>query len=125
MLETRVIGACLIAALALTSAGCGGGVNKKVCGRLERTLADIRRQAMSKVDDPASVAQAYASGAATLRQQAGNTDGKLKKSADKAAVALDRLGGQVRAAADGTGSGVDSSELINATTELKRTCGGS
>ncbi|MEV0406733.1 hypothetical protein [Actinoallomurus sp. NPDC050550] len=124
MLETRVIGACLIAALALTTAGCGG-VDKKACGRLERTLADIRQQAMGQVDNPVRVAQAYTSGAATLRHQAESTDGKLKKSADKAAGALDRLGGQVRAAADGTGSGVDSSELISATNELKRTCGGS
>jgi hypothetical protein len=125
MLETRVIGACLIAALTLTTTGCGGGVDKKACGLLERTLADIRQQAMSQVDDPAHVAQAYTSGAATLRRQAASTEGKLKKSADKAASALDRLGGQVRAAADGTGSGVNSSELISATTELKRTCGGS
>ncbi|GAA4631851.1 hypothetical protein GCM10023196_062850 [Actinoallomurus vinaceus] len=125
MLETRVIGACLLAALALATAGCGGGVDKKACGRLENTLADIRRQAMSQVDDPTHVAQAYTSGAATLRRQAESTDGKLKKSADNAAGALEALGRQVRAAADGTGSGVDSSQLISATTELKRTCGGS
>jgi hypothetical protein len=124
MLQTRVVGACLCAALALLStAGCGGGTDKKACGRLEDTLSGIRRQAMAQVDDPDRVAQTYTSGAATLRAQAKETDGRLRTSAEKAAGALDRLGRQVKAAADGTGSDVDSSALIAATNDLKRACG--
>ncbi|MCO6010202.1 hypothetical protein NE236_35080 [Actinoallomurus purpureus] len=125
MLETRVIGACVLAALALSTAACGSGVDKKACGRLENTLSGIRQQAMTHVDDPGRVAQTYAAGAVTLRDQAKQTDGKLRKSAEKAAGALDQLGRQVKAAADGTGSSVDSSPLIAATNDLKRSCGGS
>ncbi|MEV5753412.1 hypothetical protein AB0L00_36805 [Actinoallomurus sp. NPDC052308] len=122
MLQTRVLSLCLLGALALSAAGCGG-VNKKACGRLENTLNGIRRQAMAQVDDPTQVARTYASGAATLRGQAKKTDGNLRKSAEKAAGALDQLGRQVQAAADGTGSSVDSSALIAATNDLKHTCG--
>jgi hypothetical protein len=123
MLQTRVLSACLLGALALSTAGCGGGVDKKACGRLETTLNGIRQQAMAQVDDPAKVAQTYASGAVTLRAQAQETKGGLRDSAEKAAGALDQLGRQVRAAADGTGSSVDPSALITATSDLKHTCG--
>ncbi|MFL6051768.1 MAG: hypothetical protein ACJ72W_02455 [Actinoallomurus sp.] len=124
MLQTRLIGACLLTALVLSATGCGG-VDKKACGRLENTLNGIRQQAMTQVDDPDRVAQTYASGAATLRDQAKGTDGSLRKSAEKAAGALEQLGRQVKAAADGTGSNVDSSALIAATNDLQRACRGS
>jgi hypothetical protein len=124
MLQSRLIGACLLTALALSATGCGG-VDKKACGRLENTLNGIRQQAMTQVDAPGRVAQTYASGAATLRDQAKSTDGNLRKSAEKAAGALEQLGRQVKAAADGTGSNVDSSALIAATNDLKRACRGS
>ncbi|MCO5974212.1 hypothetical protein [Actinoallomurus soli] len=122
MFLSRVLSVCLLGALALSTAGCGG-VDKKACGRLESTLNGIRRQAMTQVDDPLRVAQTYSSGAAILRDQAKGTDGSLRRSAEKAAGALDQLGRQVKAAADGTGSSVDSSALIAATSELKHTCG--
>jgi hypothetical protein len=122
MLQTRLIGACLLTVLVLSATGCGGGVDKKACGRLENTLNGIRQQAMTQVDDPGRVAQTYASGAATLRDQAKDTDGSLRQSAEKAAGALEQLGLQVKAAADGTGSNVDSSALIAATNGLKRAC---
>ncbi|MCO5999838.1 hypothetical protein [Actinoallomurus rhizosphaericola] len=122
MFLSRVLSVCLLGALALSTTGCGG-VDKKACGRLESTLNGIRRQAMTQVDDPLRVAQTYSSGATTLRDQAKGTDGSLRRSAEKAAGALDQLGRQVKAAADGTGSSVDSSALIAATNELKHTCG--
>ncbi|GAA0371688.1 hypothetical protein NE235_33585 [Actinoallomurus spadix] len=125
MLPPRLLSVCLLGTLALSLVACGGGVDKKACGRLESTLGGIRQQAMTQVDDPARVARTYTSGAATLRAQAGRTDGRLRKAAERAAGALDQLGRQVKAAADGTGSSVDSSALISATNDLRHTCAGS
>jgi hypothetical protein len=126
----RIAGACVLtAALALSATACAGSGNKKAaCDKLQKTMTGISRQGMTQVSNPSALAQTYASGAGTMRQEGKDSgDGDVEKAADHAASALEGLGQQVKTAAS-SGSTTpqipDTSNLISAGQELKKTCEG-
>jgi hypothetical protein len=118
----------LTAALALSATACAGGGDKKAaCDKLQSTMQDISKKGMSQISDPNGLAQTYAEGANTLRQQAKDAgDGGVENAANHAASALETLGQQVRSVASSgstTPQMPDTSSLISAGTELKSACG--
>lgn len=126
----RIAGACaLTAALALSATACAGSGNKKAaCDKLQKTITDVSQQGMTQVNNPSALAQTYANGASTMRQEGKDSgDGDVEKAADHAASALEGLGQQVKTVA-GSGSTTpqmpDTSNLISAGQELKKACGG-
>jgi hypothetical protein len=125
----RIVGACaLTAALALSATACAGSGDKKAaCDKLQTTIPDVVKKTMAQVNDPNGMAQTYAEGANTLRQEGKDSgDGDVENAANHAASALEALGQQVRSAAS-SGSTTpqipDTSGLISAAKELKSVCG--
>jgi hypothetical protein len=118
-----IVGACVLTfALALT-AGCGGDDAKKkaACSQLKTTFTGISTKAMAQTGDPAQLAQAYSSGAQSVRTEGRQAGGKVKKDADKAAGALETLSSQVKNLGDGNPP--DTSALVGAINTLQKTCG--
>jgi hypothetical protein len=126
----RIAGACAIsAALVLSATGCAGGHQKSdACDKLRKTITDISQQGMKQVSDPNGLAQTYANGANTMREQGKDSgDDKVEKAANDAATALENLGQQVKnLASSGSTSPQmpDVSALTNAGRELDQACSG-
>ena len=121
----RLTGAlALTTALALSATACGSGDKKAACEKLQNTIQQTSRTGMTQINDPNALAQTYATGAATMRQEGKDSgDGDVEKAANHAASAMEKLGSQVKSTAGGNPQMPDSSDLISAGKELKSACG--
>ena len=122
----RIAGAlALTTALALSAAACGSGNKSAACGKLQSTIQDTTKKGMTQISDPNALAQTYASSAATMRKQGKESgDGDVEKAANHVATAMENIGGQVKAASNGTPQMPDTSDLIAGGKELKQACDG-
>jgi hypothetical protein len=122
----RIVGVCAISAtLALSAAACGSADKKAACDKLQKTITDVSQKGMTQISDPNGLAETYANGAKTMRQQGKDSgDDKVEKAANDAASALDSLGSQMKSlGSGGTPHMPDTGPLISAGTELKSACG--
>jgi hypothetical protein len=125
----RIAGACaLTAALTLSATACSSANKAAACVKLQKTIAEISQKGMTQVSDPAGLAQTYADGANTMRQQGKDSGADdVEKAADHVASAFDSLGQQMKALTTSTSATPqmpDTSQIISAGTELKSACDG-
>jgi archaellum component FlaG (FlaF/FlaG flagellin family) len=113
--------------MAFSAVACGGSGDKKAaCSKMQQTIAEVSRKGMTQISDPNALAQTYANGANTIRQQAKDSgDDKVESAGTDVAAALDKLGTQVKnLTSGGTPQMPDTASLTNAGTRLKTACDG-
>ncbi len=118
----RVLSASvLVAAVALSGAGCGGSGtdNKAACDNIQQEIKNTTTTSMNQISDPNAMAKTYSDGAAKIRGYGKDAGGDVESAASDVADALEGLG---KAVASQTGQQPDQQPLISAGTKFKSAC---
>lgn len=120
---TRAVGALVVTAGVLSTAGClGGSDNTAACDTMKKELQDISTRATQQISDPAGMAKTYSEAAGKIRTAADTADGDVKSAGNELANALDGLATTLRNAASGQVQVPDTAGMTTAGTKLGKAC---
>lgn len=121
MLRTipRVLAAIGVAAVAATTAACGGADKTQACDNIEQEFQNLVQATSQHIDDPEAMANSVRQSAEKIREEGEPVGGDVEAATEEAATALTRLAERV---ADGTIQQTDLDPLVTAGTKIRQAC---